>query len=168
MWSFKLLVKYVEKWDKSAGNCNLFFFAKDLLLLYFQWLTVVTLVPSQLWWLLKSTFGCFPLHSQTCLSLLLQVTNYLQDGEELVLLHPAKKLLLSGPGRVCLRESCCAGPARPDQNSLSVPLCCDPSQPLRFVAIVLPHMVFFYPAVLRNQFKQICLFGTCAPRLTPK
>ncbi|KAK5850867.1 hypothetical protein PBY51_001706 [Eleginops maclovinus] len=34
-----------------------------------------------------------------------QVSNYVQDREELNLIHPAKKLLLSRPGCVCLRES---------------------------------------------------------------
>uniref|UniRef100_UPI0037E991A6 1-phosphatidylinositol 4,5-bisphosphate phosphodiesterase epsilon-1 isoform X1 n=1 Tax=Semicossyphus pulcher TaxID=241346 RepID=UPI0037E991A6 len=36
-----------------------------------------------------------------------RVTHYVPDREELNLIHPAKKLLLSCPGCVCLRESLC-------------------------------------------------------------
>ncbi|XP_037610248.1 1-phosphatidylinositol 4,5-bisphosphate phosphodiesterase epsilon-1 isoform X4 [Sebastes umbrosus] len=65
-----------------------------------------------------------------------RVNNYVQDREELSLIHPAKKLLLSGC--VCLRESrwpshtVGAGPARPDLNRCLNPWCCHPSHPLRF------------------------------------
>ncbi|XP_023281807.1 1-phosphatidylinositol 4,5-bisphosphate phosphodiesterase epsilon-1 [Seriola lalandi dorsalis] len=58
-----------------------------------------------------------------------QVTNCVQDREEVNLIHPARKLLLSCPGCVRLRESCCA---RPDQSSFLNPWCCDPSPPPGF------------------------------------
>ncbi|XP_069373582.1 1-phosphatidylinositol 4,5-bisphosphate phosphodiesterase epsilon-1 isoform X1 [Paralichthys olivaceus] len=67
-----------------------------------------------------------------------QVTSCVQDREELNLIHPAKKLLLSLPGRVCLGVSrwpphtVGAIPARPDLNSCFNPWCCHPSQPPRF------------------------------------
>ncbi|XP_044033879.1 1-phosphatidylinositol 4,5-bisphosphate phosphodiesterase epsilon-1 isoform X3 [Siniperca chuatsi] len=67
-----------------------------------------------------------------------QVTNYVQDREELNLIHPAKKLLLSCPGCVCLRESrwplhtVSVSPARPDLSSCLNPWCCHPSHPPRF------------------------------------
>nr|XP_020460695.1 1-phosphatidylinositol 4,5-bisphosphate phosphodiesterase epsilon-1 isoform X2 [Monopterus albus] len=66
-----------------------------------------------------------------------QVINYVQNIEDLNLIHPAKKLLQSCPGCVHLRESCrplCtvnASPARPDLNPCSNPWC-HHSNPPRF------------------------------------
>ncbi|XP_027145391.1 1-phosphatidylinositol 4,5-bisphosphate phosphodiesterase epsilon-1 isoform X1 [Larimichthys crocea] len=69
-----------------------------------------------------------------------QVSSYVQDREELSLIHPAKKLLLSCPGSVCLRESrwrshtasASASPARLNLNHCLIPWCCHPSHPSRF------------------------------------
>ncbi|XP_051274102.1 1-phosphatidylinositol 4,5-bisphosphate phosphodiesterase epsilon-1 isoform X1 [Dicentrarchus labrax] len=65
-----------------------------------------------------------------------QVKNYVQDREELNLIHPAKKLLLSFPGCVCLRESRwlldTASPARPDKIPCLNPQCCRPFHLPRF------------------------------------
>ncbi|XP_026171257.1 1-phosphatidylinositol 4,5-bisphosphate phosphodiesterase epsilon-1 isoform X3 [Mastacembelus armatus] len=67
-----------------------------------------------------------------------QVTNYVQNQEELNLIHPAKKLLLSSPGCVCLRESgwplwtVSTHLERPDLNPRPYPWCCHPSNPSRF------------------------------------
>ncbi|XP_070846751.1 1-phosphatidylinositol 4,5-bisphosphate phosphodiesterase epsilon-1 [Chaetodon trifascialis] len=67
-----------------------------------------------------------------------QVTNYVQSREELNLIHPAKKLLLSCPGCVCLRESrwplhtISTSPAILDLNPCLSPQCFHPSRPLRF------------------------------------
>ncbi|XP_069011677.1 1-phosphatidylinositol 4,5-bisphosphate phosphodiesterase epsilon-1 [Embiotoca jacksoni] len=67
-----------------------------------------------------------------------QVNNYVQDREELNLIHPAKKLLLSSPGCFCLRESLWSldvvgtNPGRPDLNSCLNAWCCrPPSNPPR-------------------------------------
>ncbi|XP_070708116.1 1-phosphatidylinositol 4,5-bisphosphate phosphodiesterase epsilon-1 [Pempheris klunzingeri] len=56
-----------------------------------------------------------------------QITNYAQDREELNLIHPAKKLLLSCRGCVCLRESC-----RPSHTVSTSSVCCYPTHPPRF------------------------------------
>ncbi|KAM9336797.1 1-phosphatidylinositol 4,5-bisphosphate phosphodiesterase epsilon-1 [Symphorus nematophorus] len=67
-----------------------------------------------------------------------QVTNYVQDREELNLIHPAKKLLLSCTGCVCLRESrwpshtVSVSPARPNLNLCHNPWWCHPVHPPRF------------------------------------
>ncbi|XP_037547362.1 1-phosphatidylinositol 4,5-bisphosphate phosphodiesterase epsilon-1 [Nematolebias whitei] len=67
-----------------------------------------------------------------------QVTSCVQDREEVSLIHPAKKLLLSWPGCVRLRESFCpfhvalsTSPARPDLKHCPNPLSCHPSYPPR-------------------------------------
>ncbi|XP_041818263.1 1-phosphatidylinositol 4,5-bisphosphate phosphodiesterase epsilon-1 isoform X2 [Chelmon rostratus] len=65
-----------------------------------------------------------------------QVTNYVQSREELNLIHPAKKLLLSCPA--CLTESrwpsqsTSTSPANLDLSSCLSPWCCHPPQPSRF------------------------------------
>ena len=71
-----------------------------------------------------------------------QVNNYVQDREELNLIHPAKKLLLSLPGCVCLRESrwlsnavSSSSPAGPDPHPRLHHCFCQPFYPHRFVAI---------------------------------
>ncbi|XP_042363571.1 1-phosphatidylinositol 4,5-bisphosphate phosphodiesterase epsilon-1 isoform X2 [Plectropomus leopardus] len=67
-----------------------------------------------------------------------QVNNYVQDREELDLIHPAKKLLLSCPGCVCLTESRwplhtnSISPASADLNLCLGPWRCHPSHPPRF------------------------------------
>uniref|UniRef100_A0AAQ5ZRG0 Phosphoinositide phospholipase C n=1 Tax=Amphiprion ocellaris TaxID=80972 RepID=A0AAQ5ZRG0_AMPOC len=63
-----------------------------------------------------------------------QVNNYDQDREEVDLIHPAKKLLLSCPGCICLGElhGVSAIPARPDLSSCLHPWGCHPSHPHRF------------------------------------
>ncbi|XP_076616405.1 1-phosphatidylinositol 4,5-bisphosphate phosphodiesterase epsilon-1 isoform X2 [Chaetodon auriga] len=72
------------------------------------------------------------------LAQLKQVTNYVQSREELNLIHPAQKLLLSCPGCVCLRESrwpshtTSTSPASLDLNPCLSPWCFHPSRPLRF------------------------------------
>ncbi|XP_049915897.1 1-phosphatidylinositol 4,5-bisphosphate phosphodiesterase epsilon-1 isoform X3 [Epinephelus moara] len=66
------------------------------------------------------------------------VNNYVQDREELHLIHPAKKLLLSCPGCVCLREShrplhpLSTSPDRPGLNPCLKSGCCHPSHSPRF------------------------------------
>ncbi|XP_026206755.1 1-phosphatidylinositol 4,5-bisphosphate phosphodiesterase epsilon-1 isoform X2 [Anabas testudineus] len=61
-----------------------------------------------------------------------QVTRYVENREELNLVHPAKKLLLCCSGCVCLRKSrwplptVSASPPKPDFN----PRCCRSSRPL--------------------------------------
>ncbi|XP_049420319.1 1-phosphatidylinositol 4,5-bisphosphate phosphodiesterase epsilon-1 [Epinephelus fuscoguttatus] len=66
------------------------------------------------------------------------VNNYVQDREELHLIHPAKKLLLSCPGCMCLREShrpshpLSTSPDRPGLNPCLKSGCCHPSHPPRF------------------------------------
>ncbi|XP_033962609.1 1-phosphatidylinositol 4,5-bisphosphate phosphodiesterase epsilon-1 isoform X1 [Pseudochaenichthys georgianus] len=68
-----------------------------------------------------------------------QVNNYVQDREELNLIHPAKKLLLSLPGCVCLRESrwlsnavSSSSPAGPDPHPRLHHCYCQPFYPHRF------------------------------------
>ncbi|XP_033975250.1 1-phosphatidylinositol 4,5-bisphosphate phosphodiesterase epsilon-1 isoform X1 [Trematomus bernacchii] len=68
-----------------------------------------------------------------------QVNNYVQDREELNLIHPAKKLLLSLPGCVCLRESrwlsnavSSSSPAGPDPHPRLHHCFCQPFYPHRF------------------------------------
>lgn len=84
-----------------------------------------------------------------CQWFLQQVTNYVQDREELNLIHPAKKLLQSCPECVCLRESrwpshtVSASPARPDLYRCLNPRCCRPSHPPRCVAL----SVVVFPAM---------------------
>ncbi|KAK1881298.1 1-phosphatidylinositol 45-bisphosphate phosphodiesterase epsilon-1 [Dissostichus eleginoides] len=67
------------------------------------------------------------------------VNNYVQDREELNLIHPAKKLLLSLPGCVCLRESrwpsnavSSSSPAGPDPHPRLHHCYCQPFYPHRF------------------------------------
>ncbi|KAI9514186.1 hypothetical protein NQZ68_035213 [Dissostichus eleginoides] len=71
--------------------------------------------------------------------LLAKVNNYVQDREELNLIHPAKKLLLSLPGCVCLRESrwpsnavSSSSPAGPDPHPRLHHCYCQPFYPHRF------------------------------------
>ncbi|XP_041830274.1 1-phosphatidylinositol 4,5-bisphosphate phosphodiesterase epsilon-1 [Melanotaenia boesemani] len=69
---------------------------------------------------------------------LLQVNNYVQDREEFNLIHPARKLLLSWPGCVHLREFVDplhvvrADQAIPDSNLCLKLRCCPPSHPPRW------------------------------------
>ncbi|TKS89600.1 1-phosphatidylinositol 4,5-bisphosphate phosphodiesterase epsilon-1 [Collichthys lucidus] len=90
---------------------------------------------------LSVLLGCTsPPHLSSLLLCASLVSSYVQDREELNLIHPAKKLLLSCPGSVCLRESrwrshtasASASPARLNLNHCLIPWCCHPSHPSRF------------------------------------